>query len=327
MRKHFCLILLVISAVLFLNNCKSDRNKDALASDELNYEYPFEAIGDTLKADVNDKSELFPLREEVLESFLQQSKDFKGRKWTAKVSFPKEWGVKCVERLQEGKELWEICSQSREFIYLVTTSGYGTQRILDVLPVAISVTNQNNDDLETENWETIRLPDGQFQTVKQYEWIHSMTKVTKQAFLSNPEKYHRKSKYTEQFLINDDGRFEISETVDTMPDYKAVIFFFNPNDKPLLWDEDIPRLQAFCEENGVLFEEVSQNYNRVTVRDFELTFSMETDITPYTNDIQSGMVMMTKGEEPKVVHFGSFEYMQMEIRRYFKLRNLADNPE
>jgi hypothetical protein len=32
------------------------------------------------------------------------------------------------------------------------------------------------------------------------------------------------------------------------------------------------------------------------------------------------MVMMRKDETPKAVNFGSFEYMQMEIRRYFRLR-------
>jgi hypothetical protein len=33
------------------------------------------------------------------------------------------------------------------------------------------------------------------------------------------------------------------------------------------------------------------------------------------------MVMMRKNETPKAVRFGSYEYMQMELRRYFKLRD------
>ena len=31
--------------------------------------------------------------------------------------------------------------------------------------------------------------------------------------------------------------------------------------------------------------------------------------------------MMRKGEMPKSVNFGSYEYMQMELRRYFKIRD------
>ena len=212
-------------------------------------------------------------------------------------------------------------SENREWNYLVVTSGFGTQRILDVLPVAVSVANQRNEELETENWQTLRTVDGQFRTTKEYEWIHSVSKATKQDFIRDPEKYHRKSKVVEQFFINDQGRFEKSEIVDTLPDYNAVVFFFNPADKPEMWDATIPQLQAFCEENGILFEEVSGGYDRVTVRDYELTFAMEVDITPYVDVANSGMVMMRKNELPKTVNFGSFEYMKMEIRRYFRIRS------
>ncbi len=327
MLKNNSYLFLIVAIIIIVSGCKSKNNDVVFDKGEKDFNYPFEMISDTLVADVHDNCKLFPLQDAVLESFLEKSQQFEGRKWTAKVDFPDEWGVKCIERLQEGKELWEFVSANREMIYLVTTSGYGTQRILDLLPVAINITNQKNDDLETEKWTTTRLPDGQFITVKEYEWIHSMTKATKQDFINNPEKFHKKTKHTEQFFINDQGRFEKSEIVDTMPDYRAVIFFFNPNEKPLLWDENIPRLQAFCEENSVLFEEVFQNFDRVTVRDFELTFALDVDITPYAEDVESGMLMMTKGYEPKVVHFGSFEYMQMEIRRYFKLRSNYEESE
>lgn len=284
-----------------------------------------EVIGDTLYADVHSQATLYSLKEEVLETFLEKSKDFQGKKWTARVDFPKEWGVECVERLPEGRELWLLRSENREWAYLVTTSGFGTQRILDVLPVAVSVANQRDEELETENWQTLRLPDGQFRTTKEYEWIHSVSKATKQDFIRDPEKFHRKTKLVEQFLINDQGRFEKSEIVDTLPDYNAVIFYFNAADKPEMWDATIPQLQAFCEENGILYEEVSGNYNRVIIRDLELTFAMETDITPYIDAASSGMVMMRKNEMPKTVNFGSFEYMKMEIRRYFKVRSELDS--
>ena len=70
-----------------------------------------------------------------------------------------------------------------------------------------------------------------------------------------------------------------------------------------------------------MFEEVSGNFDRVTIRNFDLSFSLETDITPYIDPVSSGMVMMRKDETPKAIHFGSFEYMKMEIRRYFKIRS------
>ena len=312
--------IIAISLVLLLTSCFSRRNHQD-DTDGGAVVYPMDVIRDTLIADVHCHDSLYPLQDEVLESFLEKAGDFQGRKWTAKVDFPQEWGVECVERLPEGRELWLLHSQNREWVYLATTSGFGTQRILDVLPVAVSVANQRDEDLETEIWQTLRLPDGQFRTTKEYERIHSVSKATKQEFISDPEKYHRKTRYVEQFLINEQGRFEKSEIVDTMPDYSAVVFYFNPHEKPEMWDETVMHLQAFCEEHGVIYEEVSGNFDRVTVRDFELTFALETDITPYIDASGSGMVMMRKDETPKAVRFGSYEYMQMELRRYFKLRD------
>ena len=318
-RNHITICLCLVLAFL-LTNCHSGRNNQNNNGEE-SVIYPMDVIHDTLTADVHNQSTLYPLQEEVLESFLEKARDFQGKKWTAKIDFPEKWGVECVERLPEGRELWLLQSENREWVYLVTTSGFGTQRILDVLPVAINIANQQNENLETEKWWSVRLSDGQFRTTKEYEWVHSVSKATKQDFIRDPEKYHRKSKLVEQFAINDQGRFEISEITDTLPDYSAVVFYFNPAEKPEMWDEYIPQLQAFCEENGILFEEVSGNYNRVTIRDFELTFAMETDITPYIDGSTNGMVMMRKDVTPKAVNFGSFEYMKMELRRYFKLRS------
>lgn len=317
-RNHLTIFLCLLLAFV-LTDCKSKKNNQTEDSNEP-VVYPMEVIRDTLTADVHSQTTLYPMQEEVLESFLEKATSFQGKKWTAKINFPKEWGVECVERLPEGRELWLLQSENREWLYLVTTSGYGTQRVLDVLPVAISLSNLNGEILETEKWQTLRLSDGQFRTTKEYEWTHSMTNATKQDYLDNPEKYHRTSKQVEQFFVNDQGRFEMAEIVDTLPDYNAVVFYFNPSDKPEMWDETAPDLEAFCEENGILYEEVNGNFNRVTVRNYELTFSMETDITPYIDPASSGMVMMRKGEVPKAINFGSYEYMKMEIRRYFRIR-------
>ena len=320
MKKNHLTAFLCFTLIFLLTNCLSRRNNQNDSPEE-SVIYPMEVIRDTLFADVHSQTTLYPIQEEVLESFLEKSRDFQGKKWSAKADFPQEWGVECVERLPEGRELWLVQSENREWNYLVVTSGFGTQRILDVLPVAVSIANQRDEELETEIWQTLRTVDGQFRTTKEYEWIHSVSKATKQDFIRDPEKFHRKSKVVEQFFINDQGRFEKSEIVDTLPDFNAVIFFFNANEKPEMWDATVPQLQAFCEENGILYEEVSSGYDRVTVRDFELTFAVEADITPYVDVTGSGMVMMRKEEVPKTVNFGSFDYMQMEIRRYFKVRS------
>ena len=320
MNRNLTTIFLCIVLAFLLTDCKSKKT-DAENAIEENVVYPMEVIRETLTADVHSKKILYPMKEEVLASFLEKANSFQGKKWTARVDFPQEWGVECVERLPEGRELWLLQSENREWLYLVTTSGFGTQRILDVLPVAVSIANQKGDDLETETWHSLRLPDGQFRTFKEYEWTHSMTNATKQDYINDPEKFHRSAKYVEQFFINDEGRFEMAEIVDTLPDYNAVIFYFNPNDKPEMWDETAPSLQAFCEEHGILYEEVSGNFGRVIVRNYELTFALETDITPYIDPASSGMVMMRKNEVPKAINFGSYEYMKMEIRRYFRIRS------
>lgn len=282
-------------------------------------EYPVSIIADTLRADLSDKTELYPLSEEFLESFLEKAHDYQGHKIMAKVDLPQEWGIRCVERLPEGKELWLVQSQSREWLYLVITSGFGTQRILDLIPAAVNVANESNDVLETEEWNTLRMPDGSFLVNKNYEWVRSVSKATRQQVMDNPEKYHRESHVVEEYIINDMGRFELVEITDSIPNYNAVIFFYNRNEKPDAWDDCVERLQSFCEENNILYEEVYQNYNQVLIQNYDFSFSVTADITPYVGNVLCGMVLMKKDEEPKTIPFGSYEYMQMSIRRYFKI--------
>lgn len=68
-------------------------------------------------------------------------------------------------------------------------------------------------------------------------------------------------------------------------------------------------------------QEVYNHYDNVEIRDFLLNPVINTDINPIIGNLESGMVMMKKGQTPKSVNFGGFEYMQMEIRRYFKISN------
>lgn len=317
--KRICLIL--AGLCLLMMSCKK---KNTSEKEDVVYDYPITIIQDTLAVDVLDKTTLYPLTDEFTESFLRKAEIYAGHPVTAAIDLPQEWGVRCLERLPEGRELWLLQSQSREWMYLAVTSGYGTQRILDVLPVALEITNQHKDLLETEKWITHRQADGSFITFKEYEWTRSLTGVTKQEFIANPEKYHRTLSFADRFIVNEEGRFEYTEIIDSIPDYSAVVFFYNTFEKPEPWDDCIPQLQAYCEENNILYEEVYNNYDQVDIRTYLMEPVITVDINPFVRDISAGMVMMRKGEEPKAIPFGGFEYMQMEIRRYFKVGRKTD---
>ncbi|MBO7647036.1 MAG: hypothetical protein J6S56_02945 [Bacteroidales bacterium] len=315
MSKRICLLLLC-SICLLLTSCRNRHQEPTV--EEADYDYPIAIIPDTIKTNISENGELYSMEETMLENFLRQSNSYQGEHLTIRSTFPEEWGVLCVERLPEGRELMLVQSKNREWKYLLVTSGYGTQRILDLMPVALNLATQEGDILETERWTTYRQPDGAFRIIKKYDWTRSVTGATKQQVLANPEKYHRIQTYTEQYIINDMGHFEAVE-IDTLPDYKAVVFFYNHNDKPELWDEYVEMLQSYCEENNILFEEVYQEYNRVVLHNYDMSFSLEADITPYTESLEQGLVLLCKGQEPKTIPFGSFEYMKMIINRYFHL--------
>lgn len=315
-RKRVVFAVLLLCVVLA--SCKRKANQEKDDSGEQNYDYPVMTIQDTIVANVMDNSELYPIAEEVKESFLEKMGNYAGHHITAKATVPEEWGVRCVERLPEGRELWLIQSQSREWTYLAVTSGYGTQRIVDLMPVALSITNQSNEILETEKWKTYRESDGAFLVCKEYEWLRSLTNATKQAYKADPEKFHRTTTFKDRYYINESGHFEYMEVVDSLPEYSAVVFFYNRNNKPEPWDENIPRLQSFCEENNIYYEEVYNHYDQVSISDFTMVPVLTLDINPLIGNMESGMVMLKKGENPKVVRLGGFDYMQMEIKRYFK---------
>jgi len=230
--------------------------------------------------------------------------------------FPESWGVVLVERLPEGRELYQIQSQNREWIFLVITSGYGTQRILDILPVAIDLANQTQDVLETEIWKTEREIDGIFSVTKKYEWKHSLEKVTQKEYDTNPKDYFRSQTIIDKYFINDFCRFELIK-VEDIPDYSAVIFFYK-EEKPEDQEEVLPMLQAFCEDYELLFAEVGKNFTHLPLYDYKLNYITELDITPFI-DLQEGIIFMKKGETPKTVPFGSYERLKIEIKRYFRI--------
>ncbi len=312
-----CLAIMFLTLLLFAG-CRSKSHTD---TEEKTFSYPVAIIADTLKTDLNDKTTLYGISEEFKNRFLEKHGDFIGRQITARVEFPQDWGVRCIERLPEGKELWLMQSQSREWMYLVITSGFGTQRIIDLMPVAVNVSYENNDILETEQWQTTRHSDGSFVISKEYEWVKSVSNATRQQVLENMDAYHRHTSFAEKFVINDMGRFEQVEETDSLPHYDAVVFFCHSEQKPTSWDDNMERLQSFCEENNILYEEVHQDFNQVLIQNFDFSFSVNVDITPYVGHETCGMVLLRKGEEPKMVSYGTgnADYLQMRIKNYFKL--------
>lgn len=314
---RFFLGLLVLFILLIQFSCKPkkdstiDENSDLVA-------YPISIIPDFIETNLTDMSPLYPISEDFIRDFLNVAHDFQGQKLTLKIALPSEWGVLTVERLPEGREMYLLQSKNREWIYLVITSGLGTQRILDILPVAVNLALQNQDILETEVWKTTRNQDGSFSIDKTYNWVRSVGKTTKEEYTQDPNSYTKTTQSTELYLINNMSRFDFIQT-DIVPDYSAVVFYYQANKKPENWDEFVPMLQSFCEDYEIIFEEVYQDFDKVMIRDFKLNDITTVDINPYISSSGSGLILLKKDLEPKSVNFGSFERMKIEIKRYFKI--------
>ena len=171
---------LIAVMTILLVSCKRQAKIEAEEETSVVVEYPVALIPEEIKTNLSDKDSLYPVLEDFLRDFMILFDRYQGAQVTVRMDFPTDWGVRCIERLPEGKELWMLQSKSREWIYLVTTSGSGTQRILDILPVAVNIAVQNQDILETELWITKREQDGSFTIEKTYEWVKSVGNATKE---------------------------------------------------------------------------------------------------------------------------------------------------
>ena len=305
-----------IAFSLFLFSCNSPQQPKPVEEPIEPVEYPVGIIANYLSTDLSNSAELYPLGDEFLESFFLTHTKYDGIHPTVATDFPEEWGVALVERLPEGRELYQIQSLNREWVFLVITSGYGTQRILDVLPVAINLANQTQDILEREIWTTERETDGTFSVLKKYEWNRSVQNVTQQEYDANPQNYLRTQTITDKYMINNSCRFE-KIIVEDVPDYAAVVFYYK-NEKPEDWEDIVSLLQAFCEDYSIFSIETHENFDRLSLFDYKFNFITELDITPYI-ELSEGVVFMKKGVPFKAVPFGSYERMQIELKRYFKI--------
>ena len=312
--------IVFFAMITLLFSCKR-KTEDSFATEQTKIvEYPMMLIPEELVTTLSDQTVLYPVSDEFLSNFLQKVADYDGTHVRTNVPFPKEWGVVCVEQLPEGRELWLMQSQNREWMYVVITSGLGTQRILDMIPVAVNLVIQEHDVLETEIWNTVREADGSFTVEKNYEWNKSVKEVSKAKMDSNRSEYQRINNVTDKYFINEMSRFEFVPKQDTI-NYSAIVFYYDSEIKPEEWDDYIPIIQAYCEEKNIFFDEVYSGYNNITMRDFRMNEVAILDITPHMGISDAGMVMYKTGQEPKCVSFGSVEKMKIEIKRYFNLLN------
>ena len=309
-------VTLIFITLFFVVSCTSSNQLPPVEEVIDPAEYPVGYIAQSLSTDLYDTTELFPLPEEFVENFMQMYTQYEGTHPVMTTEFPEAWGVAVVERLPEGRELYQIQSQNREWIFLVITSGYGTHRILDVLPVAVNLAHQTKDILETEIWTTEREVDGSFSVTKKYEWKRSLENITQQEYEDNPKEYIRTQIVTDKYSINDFARFEFINKENAL-NYDAVVFYYK-EEKPENYEDIIPLLQAFCEDYSILFAEVAKNFSQVELYDYKLNFITVLDITPYM-EFQEGIIFMKKGEAPKVVPFGGYERLKIELKRFFRI--------
>jgi len=320
LKEFFFITLTVLILVFGGSSCRKQKTPPPTETLTETVDYPITIISNTIATSLSDNAPLYPVSEDFLQEFIRQANDFEGEPIRTKIDFPNEWGVVCIERLPEGRELWMVQSKSREWIYLVITSGLGTQRILDLIPVAVNLAVQNQNVLETEVWTTRRESDGAFVVEKSYEWIKSVVDVTKTEIENDPSAFQKSYFVMDKYYINEMSRFEHVQQQDSA-NYNAVVFYYNKENKPEEWDEYIPILQSYCEEKNIYFEEVYSGYSNILIRDYKMNEVAELDITPYISTSDAGMVMFKNGIEPKNVSFGSNERMKVEIKRYFKLLN------
>lgn len=315
---QYTLIALIFILGLASCNFSGKRSQDTVEEEELLIEYPIAAISDFIETSPTDTNELFPVSEEFLKQFLLFASQYEGQKLTIKTHFPLEWGVLVIERLPEGRELYLLQSKNREWKYIVITSGMGTQRILDLIPVAVNIAVQNQDILETEIWTTTRNEMGEFSVEKTYTWVRSVAEESLAEYRNDPESFNKTTKVIDVYAINKMCRFDFLLS-DLIPEYSAVIFYYQDGKKPEDWDEIVPILQSYCEDYEIIFDEIHQDFDKVVIRDYKLNNITTVDLTPFISDAMAGLVLLKKDEEPKVVLFGSLERMRIEIKRYFKI--------
>ena len=69
-------LLTILSLCLLLCGCKMRSNQND--EENKNYDYPVTVIKDTISINVLDKTELYPMSEEFMESFMEKAGTYEG---------------------------------------------------------------------------------------------------------------------------------------------------------------------------------------------------------------------------------------------------------
>ncbi|MCK9339225.1 MAG: hypothetical protein M0P38_04460 [Bacteroidales bacterium] len=305
----FCFLLIILSVCL-LAACKDPQTPtQQTASAE---DYPIITISDSSFAHRDAK--LYALSSDFVKNFLLKADDYQGTKRTMLQQVPTEWGLIGIERLPQGRELWLIQSQDREWTYLVITSGSGTQRILDVAPIELDLAREENNAIEREWWTWHREEDGAFIVDKSYEWKKSIEDAT----AVNVHDYFKSAYSQDKYVIGEMGRFDCFPTkLNDSVYYNAVVFFsgHKPSEE---WKEKTEYLEAFCEQNNLLFSNVHHDYKNVLIQDYTFNPIDTVDVTPYITKDSLGMLLFENGQLKQSVSDRSIQYLEMQIKKNFK---------
>ena len=119
------LLIMLCFAVIFLScSGKKAQDQEVEIETETAVEYPISIIPTRLETNLTDNSKLYPVTQTFLQEFLEIANRFQGQSLTIKAEIPQEWGVVCVEGMADGRELYLLQSENREWMYLVITAGY-----------------------------------------------------------------------------------------------------------------------------------------------------------------------------------------------------------
>ena len=297
--------------MLLFAGCGPKKDKSVGQSPQV--QYPVITISDDYSMD--EAFPLYDLSDEFVKNLVLTGDNYDGTQVTRHVALPDEWGLIGIERMPQGRELWLVQSRNREWTYLVITSGSGTQRILDAVPIGLDLAREDSNTLEREQWSWHRDDDGAFIVDKYYEWKKSIANAT----TIEPDNYVKTEFAQDKYVVNDMGRFDCyqQDVSDTLQ-YKVVVLYKGSQAAAEDWEEKTEYIEAFCEDQKIYYCCVTENFGNVHVSDYLSNDVLTLDITPEITADSVGMILYQNGKAPKHVNFRGIEYLQMEIQKYFK---------
>ena len=304
--------LSVAVLLLLFAACGSKKEKSAVTVPAA-VQYPVITITDDYS--LENELPLYELSKDFVKNLILGGDNYDGTQVTMHATLPEEWGLVGIERMPQGRELWLVQSKNREWTYLVITSGSGTQRILDAVPIGLDLAREDSNTLEREEWTWHRDEDGAFIVDKYYEWKKSIANAT----TIEADDYARTDFAQDKYVVNDMGRFDCypQDVADTLQ-YKVVVLYRGRQTPAEEWDEKAEYIEAFCEDQKLYYCCVRDNFSRVPVRDYLSNDLLTLDITRDVTADSVGMILYQNGKPPKHVNFRGVEYLQMEIQKYFK---------